>query len=324
MADADSLIGGAALFLAAAGTGIVTIPYLIRGLVRLGAGKQIRAEEPASNQSKAGTPSMGGLIFVAIIALFAQAFLTEHDAAVGVLIALTLAATALGAYDDVLSSARFRRGGMRARPKLAWQAGIAAGAVVLEVLGPGLPPQHLPGLGMVDLGWAIAPAAVLAIIAAGHAVNLTDGLDGLAAGTCAIALTAFAIIAFSQGQGAIGALCLLSIGALVGFLWYNVHPARLFMGDAGSLALGSLLGGLAMATGQIVALIPIGVIFVAETLSVIIQVSYFKRTGGKRVFKMTPIHYHFGKLGWPETQIVQRFWLVGVAGAVVGLAVALG
>jgi phospho-N-acetylmuramoyl-pentapeptide-transferase len=324
MADADNLIGGAALFLASAGTGIVTIPYLIRGLVHLGAGKQIRAEGPASHQSKAGTPSMGGLIFVAIIVLFAQAFLTEHDGAVGVLIALILAAAALGAYDDVLSSARFRRGGMRARPKLAWQAGIAAGAVALEALGPGLPPQHVPGLGTVHLGWIIAPAAVLAIIAAGHAVNLTDGLDGLAGGTCAIALTAFAIIAFSQGQGTIGAFCLLAIGALVGFLWYNLHPARLFMGDAGSLALGSLLGGLAMVTGQIVALLPIGAVFVAETLSVIIQVSYFKRTGGKRIFKMTPIHHHFEKLGWPETQIMSRFWLVGVAGAVVGLAAALG
>ncbi|MGH2344582.1 MAG: phospho-N-acetylmuramoyl-pentapeptide-transferase [Chloroflexota bacterium] len=324
MAGADNLIGGAALFLAAAGVGLVAIPYLIRGLVRLGAGKQIRAEEPESHQIKAGTPSMGGLIFVAIIAVFAQAFLTEHDAGVGVLVALLLTAATLGAYDDVLSSARFAKGGMRARPKMAWQGGIAAGAVALEALGSGLPPQHVPGLGTITSAWIIAPAAVLAIIASGHAVNLTDGLDGLATGTCSVALSAFAIIAFSQGQGTIGAFCLLSIGALVGFLWYNVHPARLFMGDAGSLALGSLLGGLAMVTGQIVALIPIGAVFVAETLSVIIQVSYFKRTGGKRIFKMTPLHLHFEKLGWPETQIVQRFWLVGVAGAMVGLAVALG
>jgi phospho-N-acetylmuramoyl-pentapeptide-transferase len=324
MAGPDFLIGGAALFTAAMIAEIAAIPYLIQGLVRLGAGKQIRAEEPESHQSKAGTPSMGGLIFVGSIALFGQGFLTEHDPAVGILIALLVAASALGAYDDVLSSARFRKGGMRALPKLVWQAGIAVGAVALEAIGPGLPAQHIPGLGTIGIGWIVAPVAALAIIAAGHAVNLTDGLDGLAGGTTSIALAAFAIIAFSQGQGTIGAFCLLSIGALAGFLWYNAHPARLFMGDAGSLALGSVLGGLAMVTGQIVALIPIGVVFVAETLSVIIQVTYFKRTGGKRFFKMTPIHLHFEKLGWPETQIVPRFWLIGVAGALVGLAVALG
>jgi phospho-N-acetylmuramoyl-pentapeptide-transferase len=230
---------------------------------------------------------------------------------------------ALGLIDDLLGSARFKRGGLRARPKLAWQAAIAMGAVALQATGPGLPAQHIPGLGEVGDVWLVAPLAVLAIVAAGHAVNLTDGLDGLAAGTCIIALAAFAIIAFAQGQGSIGALCLLTIGAVGGFLWYNIHPARLFMGDAGSLALGSLLGGLAMATGQIVVLLPIGVVFMAETLSVILQVAYFKRTGGKRIFKMAPLHHHFEQVGWQETQIVQRFWLVGLAGALIGLALAL-
>jgi phospho-N-acetylmuramoyl-pentapeptide-transferase len=138
-----------------------------------------------------------------------------------------------------------------------------------------------------------------------------------------IALGAFAVLAFAQGQGSVGALCLLTMGAVGGFLWHNIHPASLFMGDAGSLALGSLLGGLAMVTGQIVALIPIGLVFIAETLSVILQVTYFKRTGGKRIFKMAPLHHHFEQLGWPETQIVQRFWLVGLAGALLGLALAL-
>jgi phospho-N-acetylmuramoyl-pentapeptide-transferase len=231
-----------------------------------------------------------------------------------------VAAMILGAADDLLSSARYRRGGLGARAKLAWQGGIAIGAVMLEWLGPGLPAQHVPGIGAVHAPWLIAPLAVLAIVASGHAVNLTDGLDGLAASTTSVAFAAFAIIAYSQGQGALGDLCLLTMGALAGFLWYNMYPARVFMGDAGSLALGSLLGGLAMATGQIVALIPIGTVFVVETLSVIIQVAYFKRTGGKRIFKMSPIHHHFSAIGWTETQIVQRFTLIGVAGAVVGLA----
>lgn len=317
------LAGGVALFLAAALLGFWVVPQAIIALRWLGAGKEIRPEVPESHQVKSGTPSMGGVIFVSLTAALGAPLLSDGNGHVAVLLSLLLAATALGAVDDLLSSARFRRGGMRVRPKLAWQAGIAAGAVLLDALGPGLPPQHIPGLGSLHTPWLIAPLALLTIVAAGHAVNLTDGLDGLAGGTASIALGAFAIIAYAQGQDALGSLCLLTIGALVAFLWYNVHPARLFMGDAGSLALGSLLGGLAMATGQIVALIPIGAVFVAETVSVILQVAYFKRTGGKRIFRRAPLHHHFEHLGWPETQIVMRFWLLGLVGALIGLAIAL-
>jgi phospho-N-acetylmuramoyl-pentapeptide-transferase len=265
---------------------------------------------------------MGGLIFGGLTALLGSIFLAGHGGSVDVLLSLLVATMALGAYDDVLSSARYRLGGLKARPKLAWQAGIAVGAVALEWMGPGLPVQHIPGIGTLHAEWAIAPLAVLAIVASGHAVNLTDGLDGLAGSTTTVALAAFAIVAYAEGQSAVGALCLLTMGAVAGFLWYNVHPARLFMGDAGSLALGSLLGGLAMATGQIVVLLPIGIVFAVETLSVILQVSYFKWTGGKRLFKIAPLHHHLEALGWTETQIVQRFTLIGVAGALVGLALA--
>jgi phospho-N-acetylmuramoyl-pentapeptide-transferase len=312
-----------ALCAAAAVLCLVLVPYLAEALRFLGAGKEIRPEGPASHQVKAGTPSMGGLVFVSVVAVLGVPAFDQQDTTVAVLLPLFLAAMTLGLVDDLLSSARFKRGGLRARPKLAWQAAIAVVAVLLQATGPGLPAQHIPGLGEVQALWLIAPLSMLTIVAAGHAVNLTDGLDGLAGGTSIIALGAFAIIAFAQGQGSVGALCLLTMGAVGGFLWYNIHPASLFMGDAGSLALGSLLGGLAMATGQIVALIPIGVVFIAETLSVILQVAYFKRTGGKRIFKMAPLHHHFEHLGWPETQIVQRFWLVGLAGALLGLAVAL-
>jgi phospho-N-acetylmuramoyl-pentapeptide-transferase len=323
MATHDALVLGVILGAVAATLSLALLPYLAQALHLLGAGKEIRPEGPASHQVKAGTPSMGGLVFVGVVAALGLPVFGQHDVTVVVLLPIFLAAMALGLIDDLLGSARFKRGGLRARPKLAWQAAIAMGAVALQATGPGLPAQHIPGLGEVGDVWLVAPLAVLAIVAAGHAVNLTDGLDGLAAGTCIIALAAFAIIAFAQGQGSIGALCLLTIGAVGGFLWYNIHPARLFMGDAGSLALGSLLGGLAMATGQIVVLLPIGVVFMAETLSVILQVAYFKRTGGKRIFKMAPLHHHFEQVGWQETQIVQRFWLVGLAGALIGLALAL-
>lgn len=323
MAGRVGLGEGAGLFGLAAALTLVLVPYLIQTLVWLGAGKQIRAEGPASHLSKAGTPSMGGVIFVGVTVLLGSLFLAGKDSGVAVLLTLVTATMLLGIVDDLLSSARYRRGGLRARPKLAWQSGIAAGAVLLQYLGPGLPPQKIPGFGSLSATWVIGPLAVLAIVAATHAVNLTDGLDGLAGSTTSVALAAFAVIAYHQGQESVGTLCLIALGAVIGFLWYNVHPARLFMGDAGSLALGSLLGGLALVTGQIVALIPIGTVFVAETLSVIIQVTYFKRTGGKRIFRMSPIHHHFEALDWPETQIVQRFTLIGVLGAIAGLALAL-
>lgn len=319
-----ALTSGIALALGAAAIGLAITPSAIQGLVWLGAGKQIREEGPASHQKKAGTPSMGGLIFMGtVVMLGAIVPAVSGNGAAQALLVLAFAAAALGTVDDMLGSARYKKGGLKARSKLAWQAGIAAGAVVLEAAGPGLPAQHVPGLGTVGLPWLIAPFAVLGIVAAGHAVNLTDGLDGLAGGTSLLAYAAFAVIAYAQGQQAIGALCLLVVGALVGFLWYNANPARLFMGDAGSLALGSLLGGVALCTGQIIALLPIGGVFAAETLSVIIQVAYFKRTGGKRVFRMTPLHHHFELIGWPETQIVLRFWMAGVLCALLGLAVAL-
>ncbi len=322
MAGSDQLVQGVALFSTAGAIGLATMPFFIRALARLGAGKQIRAEGPASHQVKAGTPTMGGVVFLGITAALGAFFLAPASASVQTLLVLMAASTILGVVDDLLSSARYKRGGIRARPKLAWQAGIAAGAVLIEWTGPGLPPQHIPGLGTLHASWAIALLGLVAIISTTHSVNLTDGIDGLAGCTTSVALAAFAVIAYHQGEDAVGAMCLLTMGALVGFLWYNVHPARLFMGDAGSLGLGSLIGGLGLATGQIVALIPICVVFAAESLSVIVQVTYFKRTGGKRIFKMSPIHHHFEALGWPETQIVQRFMLVGLTGALVGLALA--
>jgi phospho-N-acetylmuramoyl-pentapeptide-transferase len=323
LAVPDAVIDGLLLSLGSAALVLALTPPATRGLAWLGAGKQIREEGPASHQKKAGTPTLGGLIFMGIVAVLGTAFLSSGDpGTIQALLALILATAALGAVDDLLSSARFRRGGLKARTKLAWQGGIALGAVVLLVVGPGLPAQHLPGIGPVAMPWLVAPLGVLAIVASGHAVNLTDGLDGLAGGTSLVAYVTFAAIAYSQGQQAVGALCLIVAGALVGFLWYNVHPARLFMGDTGSLALGSLLGGVALSTGQIVALIPIGGVFAVVTLSVILQVAYFKRTGGKRLFRMAPLQHHFELIGWPETQIVMRFWLGGALCAALGLLVA--
>jgi phospho-N-acetylmuramoyl-pentapeptide-transferase len=175
----------------------------------------------------------------------------------------------------------------------------------------------------VDIGWLYVPVAAFLIVGSANAVNLTDGLDGLAGGTSAIAYLAFGIIAFLQGQMYLLTFCFTMAGAVLGFLWYNVHPADLFMGDVGSLALGATLATVALMTEQWLLLAVVGAVFVAETLSDILQVVYFKWTKGKRLFRMAPLHHHFELLGWPEVRVTQRFWLIGILAAMLGIALAL-
>jgi len=167
------------------------------------------------------------------------------------------------------------------------------------------------------------PVAVFIIVGMSNAVNFTDGLDGLAGLISATAFAAYGAIALLQGQIFIGRFCFTLVGALFGFLWFNVHPAQFYMGDTGSLALGAVLGIVALMTGQWLLLPVIAIIPVAEAMSVILQVGYFKLTKGKRIFKMAPLHHHFELLGWSETQVVQRFWLVGLLFAMLGIAIAM-
>ena len=234
-----------------------------------------------------------------IVVVLGGIFLTGRDGGtVRILLALGMAAASLGVADDMLSSARYKRGGAKPRPSWPGRAASPQAWCCWSILGHGLPAQHIPGFGLLSAPWVIAPLAILAIVASGHAVNLTDGLDGLAGGTALIAYGAFAIIAYAQRRRAHSTSTDSRRPDRIP-LWYNINPARLFMGDTGSLALGSLLGGVALATGQIAALIPIGGVFAAVTLSVILQVAYFKRTGGKRMFRMAPLQHHFELLGWP-------------------------
>jgi phospho-N-acetylmuramoyl-pentapeptide-transferase len=212
---------------------------------------------------------------------------------------------------------------MTARVKMAWLTVIALVAAVI-LYGP-LGRHHLivPGVGTYDIGLAIIPIAVIGIAGMANAVNLADGLDSLSGGTSAIAFVSYGIIAYVQGQVGVVTFCFTMVGALLGFLWHNAHPAKVIMGDTGSLALGAALATVAFMTGQWFLLPIVGLVFVAETLSVIIQVSYFKRTGGRRFFKMTPIHHHFELLGWSETQVTMRFWLVGMMAGLLGVALAI-
>lgn len=296
------------------------LPDLLR---RLGAGKTVRSDGPASHQVKSGTPSMAGLLFGVVTLVLGAIFIAPRYPSVWVLLGLIAAAGALGFVDDLYSSAHFKRGGLRARVKLVWLLVIAGVAVAVAQIFFNAHVVRAPFVGLVDLGPFFWPLGVLVIVATANAVNLTDGLDGLSGGTTTIAFLAYVAIALMHGDDGV-AFCLLTmVGALLGFLWYNVHPARFFMGDTGSLALGSLLGGASLLTGDVLVLPVIGAVFVAVALSVILQVAYFKRTGGKRLFRIAPLHHHFEAIGWPETQIVQRFWIAGAIAAAAGIVLAL-
>jgi len=206
---------------------------------------------------------------------------------------------------------------------MAW---LTAFAVVAALILYGPLDLHLliiPGIGKFDIGLAMIPIAVVGIAGMANAVNLADGLDGLAGGTSAVAFVAYGIIAYIQGQVGVVTFCFTMVGALLGFLWHNAHPAQVFMGDTGSLALGAALATVGFMTGQWLLLPVVGLVFVAEVLSVILQVGYFKRTGGKRLFKMAPVHIHFELLGWSETQVTLRFWLIGIFAGLLGVALSL-
>lgn len=318
-----TMSGAAAL---AVGTSALTLaggrplPDLLR---RLRAGKTVSVYQPAAHQAKSGTPSMAGLLFNSVTLLVGVVLVAPAHHEVWLLLALLLAAAVLGLVDDLSSSVRFQRGGIRARVKLGWLLGVAGVLVALAQVTLHLHAIRVPFAGSLDLGLLYWPFGVLVVVASCNAVNLTDGLDGLAGGTVAIAAFAYAVIAFVRGQDGVALLLLALTGALLGFLWHNVHPARFFMGDTGSLALGAVLAGAALLTGDVLVLLVIGAVFVAETLSVMIQLTYYRRTGGRRLLRASPLHNHLEVSGWPETRIVQRFWIAGAITAIAGVGLAL-
>lgn len=305
---------------------------LIKLLKHFHIGKLIRVEGPQSHMTKMGTPTMGGLMFIIPVVLVT--FLMNAANVIGLNIigrsillpVLTLIAFGvLGAIDDWEGIRGPRRGlGMRARTKLIFQIILAAIiAFTLKFLLQA-PELFWPGyVGPISLGWAYIPLAIFLIVGMSNAVNFTDGLDGLAGLICVTAFAVYGGIALLQDQIFVARFCFTLVGALFAFLWFNVHPAQMIMGDAGALSLGAVLAVVALMTGRWLLLPIIAIIPVSEALSVTIQIAYFRLTKGKRFFKMAPIHHHFELLGWSETQIVQRFWLVGLLFGILGLAVAL-
>lgn len=302
---------------------VILMPPYIRLLQAAGFGKRIREEGPESHYVKEGTPTMGGLLVVAVV-LGIFFFLRQPDAATFAPLAALAGVGALGAFDDYLNA---RTGeGIRARQKLIWLTVVSFVAAWQIQQTYDITAIAVPFVGAVSIDPALYVLfAAFAIVAASNGVNLTDGLDGLSGGTVAIAFVAYMLIALLNvpTQANLALLCALIIGALLGFLWFNVHPAQIFLGDSGALALGATLAVTALITGQILVLPLIGIIFVIETGSVIIQVTYFKLTGGKRLFRFTPLHHHFELGGWDEEKITIRFWIVGILAALLGVTLFL-
>jgi len=305
---------------------------LLRVLRHFKIGKSIRVDEPGHHNVKMGTPTMGGVLFILPVLLLtgllnAASLIGLDVIGRSVLVPLIVLVSfgVLGAIDDWEGIRGKRRGdGMRARTKFLFQVILALGTAFVLKYGLQVPEVILPGVQFdFNLGWWYIPIAAFVIVSESNAINFTDGLDGLAGLISATAFAAFGGIALMRGQTYLAQFCFIIVGALFGFLWFNVHPAELFMGDTGSLSLGSTLAVVALMTGHWPLLLVIAVIPLCEALSVVIQVSYFKMTKGRRFFKMTPIHLHFELLGWSETQVVQRFWLIALLAAMVGIGLAL-
>jgi phospho-N-acetylmuramoyl-pentapeptide-transferase len=302
---------------------ILMAPY-IRLLQAVGFGKRIRAEGPESHYLKEGTPTMGGLLIVGVV-LAVYFFLRQQpDPSTFAPIAALALVGGLGGFDDYLNA---RTGeGIRARWKLVWLTAVAVIAAWQIQQTYNITAIAVPFVGAVDVDAGVYVAfAAFAIVAAANGVNITDGLDGLSGGTVAIAFVAFMLIALlnSPAQPNLALLCALIIGALLGFLWFNVHPAQIFIGDSGALSLGATLAVTALITGQIFVLPLIGIIFVIETGSVILQVAWYRLTGGQRLFRMSPIHHHFELGGWDEEKITIRFWILGILAALLGVTLFL-
>jgi phospho-N-acetylmuramoyl-pentapeptide-transferase len=290
-------------------------------------GDSYSGEEPEAYASKAGTLTMGGVIFMVGIVVAGVAFGVAGDAEILLPLGVMLAGGALGGFDDfqTLEGRQKLTGHERWFFFVKWGVLLVIGAALAGVLYFELDYEDalVPHFGDYSLGVLYLPVVVVTFVIAVSGGAITDGMDGLMAGVSAFAYAAYGAIALSQGQEELGALCFAVVGALGGFLWYNAYPAQVFMGDAGSLALSAGLVAVAFMTGWWLLLPVIGVIFVAEGLSDVIQIGYFKASGGKRVFKMAPIHYHFQISGWTETQVVARFWIVGLLGGFAGVALAL-
>ena len=320
-----------ALFIA-----FVVGPWLIRRLAELRIGQPIREIGP-DHQAKRGTPTMGGLLILASLLVSVLLWSELDGRFVWIVITLTAGYGVLGFIDDYRKVTRGSSAGISARTKFLWQTLLATLVAIAITTDPDFHPVlTIPFVKdfRPDIGWLYIPIATFVIVGTSNAVNLIDGLDGLAIGPVMISAGTFLILSYAAGNvmiadylnieyvagaGQLAIFCGALVGGGLGFLWFNASPAQLFMGDVGSLALGGALGTIAVLIHQEILLAVVGGVFVVETLSVVIQVASFKLTG-RRVFLMAPIHHHYEKLGWPEQKIVVRFWIVSIILGLVALS----
>jgi len=313
-------------------------PYFIAWLQKRHFGQVIRDDGPESHFSKKGVPTMGGILILGAMTGASLLWTDLTSGLVWLLIAISLFFGFIGSMDDIKKIRKGNSRGLTPREKLILQVFGALVVGVFLVLAPGYDGVlSLPFFKSFhpDLGWLYVPFAVVVIVGASNAVNLTDGLDGLAAGPIVITASTYLIfsyvagnavvasylqIPFVSGAGEVTIYCASIVGACLGFLWFNCYPAEIFMGDVGSLSLGGTLGVISVITKQEFLLVIVGGIFVMEALSVILQVGYFKMTGGKRIFLMAPFHHHFEKKGWLEPKVVVRFWIVSIILGLIALA----
>ncbi|RDW18468.1 phospho-N-acetylmuramoyl-pentapeptide-transferase [Oceanobacillus arenosus] len=309
---------------------VLLSPIFIPFLRRLKFGQSIREEGPQSHLKKTGTPTMGGIMIILsiIITSLIMVYRVSGDSIsyeFWLLIFVLVGYGLLGFLDDFIKVALKRNLGLTSLQKFIGQIVIAL--VFFFILRSHDFPTYIqiPGTDIQwELGWAYALLIIVMLVGSSNAVNLTDGLDGLLSGTAVIAFGAFGIIAWYLGsQAEVGIFTLAVVGALLGFLIFNAHPAKVFMGDTGSLALGGSIAAVAILTKTEILLVVIGGVFVIETLSVIIQVISFKTTG-KRVFKMSPLHHHYELLGWSEWRVVTTFWIIGIIFAALGIFIEVG
>ena len=308
--------------LALIGTTIAGYPA-ISLLRRLKLGKEISEWGPATHQVKAGTPTMGGLLIVAVIGAVTIAFNLFGRYSIAAPLSVMGALTLVGFVDDLGSLQGRAQRALNKRVKLV--AFLAIGAASAYGLSELLEVSHsvnIPWDRRRDLGDLYLAIVLGTVVLTAGGVAVADGLDGLVAGAAALAYAAYGVIALLQGQDYLGAFCFTVTGALLGFIWRNSYPARVFMGDTGALALGGGLAIVAFMTGHWLILPVIGAVFVADGASTYLQIGYYKLTHGKRIFLMAPLHHHFEKGGWSEVQVVQRFWVAGAIGAALGIVLA--
>jgi len=318
---------------------LVLGPWLIGKLRRLSLTQQIREDGPKAHMGKAGIPTMGGILIILCILISVFLWGDLKNVYIWTVVVSLVGFGGIGLLDDYLKIARQNHRGLRAYQKFSLQIALALAIGTVLYINPRDPYADVLSIPffkkwLIDLGLVYIPFSVLVIVGSSNAVNLTDGIDGLAIGLVAIAVLANGVLVyisghkglaqylqvlFLPGTGELTVFCGAMFGAALGFLWYNSYPADVFMGDVGSLGLGGALGTLAVITKHEIVLAVVGGIFVIETISVVLQVASYKATG-KRLFKMAPIHHHFELKGWPEPKVIVRFWIIGIMLALLSLA----